>query len=33
MVWAKEVVISGVRRHMGSQKVFDDITLVVHKQK
>jgi predicted ATPase/serine phosphatase RsbU (regulator of sigma subunit)/tRNA A-37 threonylcarbamoyl transferase component Bud32 len=29
----KQAVIEDVRRHIGSQKVFDDITLVVLKQK
>jgi predicted ATPase/serine phosphatase RsbU (regulator of sigma subunit)/tRNA A-37 threonylcarbamoyl transferase component Bud32 len=29
----KQVVIDDVRKHIGSQKVFDDITLVVMKQK
>jgi serine phosphatase RsbU (regulator of sigma subunit) len=29
----KEIVIDDVRQHIGSQKVFDDITLVVMKQK
>jgi predicted ATPase/serine phosphatase RsbU (regulator of sigma subunit)/tRNA A-37 threonylcarbamoyl transferase component Bud32 len=29
----KQVVIDDVRQHIGSQKVFDDITLVVLKQK
>ncbi|MEY3867096.1 MAG: hypothetical protein RLZZ338_987 [Cyanobacteriota bacterium] len=29
----KEIVIADVRQHIGSQKVFDDITLVVLKQK
>ncbi len=29
----KEAVIEDVRRHIGEQKVFDDITLVVLKQK
>jgi serine phosphatase RsbU (regulator of sigma subunit) len=29
----KEIVIDDVRQHIGSQKVFDDITLVVLKQK
>jgi sigma-B regulation protein RsbU (phosphoserine phosphatase) len=29
----KEAVIEDVRRHIGTQKVFDDITLVVLKQK
>ncbi|HBB30335.1 MAG TPA: serine/threonine protein kinase [Cyanobacteria bacterium UBA8803] len=29
----KDAVISDVRRHIGSQKVFDDITLLVIKQK
>ncbi len=29
----KEAVIEDVRRYIGTQKVFDDITLVVIKQK
>jgi serine phosphatase RsbU (regulator of sigma subunit) len=29
----RQAVIEDVRRHIGSQKVFDDITLVVLKQK
>ncbi len=29
----KQAVIADVRQHIGSQKVFDDITLVVLKQK
>ncbi|MEG4233782.1 SpoIIE family protein phosphatase [Microcoleus sp. Pol11C3] len=29
----KQAVIDDVRRYMGEQKVFDDITLVVIKQK
>jgi serine phosphatase RsbU (regulator of sigma subunit) len=29
----KQAVIDDVRRHIGQQKVFDDITLVVLKQK
>ncbi|MGB5960105.1 MAG: SpoIIE family protein phosphatase, partial [Coleofasciculaceae cyanobacterium] len=29
----KQTVIADVRRHIGNQKVFDDITLVVLKQK
>jgi len=29
----KQVVIDDVRKHIGTQKVFDDITLVVMKQK
>jgi serine phosphatase RsbU (regulator of sigma subunit) len=32
-VGIKEAVIEDVRRHIGEQKVFDDITLVVLKQK
>ncbi|HEY9739895.1 MAG TPA: SpoIIE family protein phosphatase, partial [Coleofasciculaceae cyanobacterium] len=28
----KQAVIDDVRRHIGSQKVFDDITLLVLKQ-
>jgi len=29
----KDAVISDVRRHIGEQEVYDDITLVVMKQK
>jgi len=29
----RQAVIDDVRRHMGEQKVFDDITLLVIKQK
>jgi serine phosphatase RsbU (regulator of sigma subunit) len=29
----KKIVIDDVRQHIGTQKVFDDITLVVLKQK
>jgi len=29
----RQAVIDDVRRHIGNQKVFDDITLVVLKQK